>query len=128
MFTVDVVLRIGIGVGNRHLGMRLDDVIGLHERFHVQLPVGRDRFVNMAVHVAVLELPGLDMRHKFRAEILRQRRRGLIHVDEYEPAQALDPGLWQRKLLCVHMRKIPLAGHLIQRAIDIPAPAVEADT
>ena len=93
----------------------------------VQLPVGRQGFVDMAVNVAVFQLPLRDMRHEFGAEIVRQRRRVVIHVDEHEAAPTVRP--WPRAVKTCRrfdMGEIPIADRFLQRAVEVPAPAVEA--
>ena len=70
-------------------------MVSLQERFDRQFPVTWQPLGHVQIDVAVLELPGLDVRHRFPPQIIGQRGCLWVHVDEHETAQTLDPGLRQ---------------------------------
>ena len=81
---------------------------------------------HVQIDVAILELPRVDVRLRFGTEILGERGRIRIHVDEHETAEQLDLRLRQRELLAIDVREVPVADDALVRAVDVPAPAVEA--
>jgi hypothetical protein len=47
VLAIDVVLRVGVAVRDRHLRMRLDHVIGFEERLDRELPIARQPFLDV---------------------------------------------------------------------------------
>ena len=79
----------------------------------------------MEVDVAVLQLPGRQVRQSFGPKVFRKRWGGRIHVDPDEPAEHLDPRFRQAHLAPLYVREVPCFGNILERAIKLPAPPVE---
>ena len=104
--------------------MRRDDMERLHERFLGDLPVARDHLADMHRLPALLRLPAGEVRRQ-HAQVLGERCRVRVHVQEYEATPAFHARLRQREIGIVQVREIPAAGHRIDLAVELPAKAVE---
>src|SRR5262249_49911644 len=81
---------------------------------------------NVQIDVAILELPCIDVRLGRGAQVISERGRLRVHVDEHESSEYLDSRLRQRELLPIHMGEVPLTDDALVGTVDVPAPAVKA--
>src|SRR3546814_5991734 len=79
-----ILLRVGVAVGRRDLRVRLDDVVRLKKRVDRELPVAWQTLGDVQIDVAVFQLPRIDMRLGFLAEIIATRRRSEEHTSELQ--------------------------------------------
>jgi hypothetical protein len=99
-------------------------VVGLHEGLLHGLPVGRQDAGDVGLLVALLERPALEVLGQV-AEEGTERLGVRIHVDENETTPGADLHLGQTELLGNDLREVPLARHLLERAVEVPGVAVE---
>ena len=119
-----VVAAVGVAERFHQRGMGRHHVVALHEGLLAGLPVHRHELGDVCRLVPALE------RHEFEvvgqvAQVVGQRRGIAVGVDEHEPVPGVDQSLGQPVVGHVHIGKVPLAGDLPQRAVELPAPAVE---
>ena len=120
----DVVAAVGVAERFHQRGMGRHHVVALHEGLLAGLPVHRHELGDVRRLVPVLE------RHEFEvvgevAQVVGQWRGVPVGVDEHEAVPDADQGFGQPVVGHVHIGKVPLAGDLPQRAVELPAPAVE---
>ena len=109
----------------RICGMGGDDVHRLHERLLGDLPVAAQHLRHVDLDEAVLERPPGEVVVEL-ADVLRQRRRRRVGVDEHEPAPGRDLHLAQAPVgRILDLREVPRARDVQQRPVDLPAEAVE---
>jgi len=100
------------------------DVERFAERLLGDLPVGLDDLRDVGLHVAVAQVPAVEVGGQLPDELLE----GLsvrIGVDEDEPVPRPDLDFGQVEALIRHVRKVPLGGDVLQAAIEVPGEAVE---
>jgi hypothetical protein len=96
----------------------LVDVIGLEKGFLCRLPVGRQLLLHMQRDPPIRQIPAPGEMLGKRAELVFQRARIGIKVDEDEPAPGLHPHLREAKFLVLHMREIPAARKMRKLALQ----------
>ncbi len=120
----DVVLHVLVAHDVRHLGMDVRRVIGLHESFERDFPVGRQVFAHMGCHVPPGQVPVGEMIGQ-DFEIVGQRGRLRVEVHEHHAIPAFDADLRKAGLLPVDLREFEAARDVLQRAVESPFPAMK---
>ena len=103
--------------------MRADDVVGFHEGFLRNFPVAWQALDHVRGLVALGE--GTREVAVDIAEEMLKRFSVRVRIDEHEAAPVADRDWGKRIFLFGHAREIPVAGHFLELAIEVPRPAVE---
>ncbi|MCY1525441.1 hypothetical protein D9M68_604200 [compost metagenome] len=125
----DVVLGTGVASEGHRVSVGFDHVVSLHEGFQGELPIGVDALADVSEGEMLLRLPGAEVLGQ-HAQRRLQRRCVEIRVDEDEAAPGGHLGLRQGVLVDprLDMGEVPVAGHVVQAAVDIPFPGMERTT
>ena len=104
--------------------MRRDHVVGLHERLLGDLPVAVHHLGDVRLLVSVLQRPTLEMGAEI-TQVILERRRVEIHVDEDEATPRADEHLGQPPFVGLEPGEVPLTWHLLETSVEFPREAVE---
>ena len=104
--------------------MRGVDVERLAERLLGDLPVGRDDLRHVRLHVAVAEVPAIEVGGELPDEVV-ERLGVRVGVDEHEAVPRADLDLGQREALGGDVREVPRGGDVLEAAVEVPGEAVE---
>jgi hypothetical protein len=123
---VDVVLGQRVGGRGQELGVDGHRVVRLDEGFERDLPVARHRPDDVGAEVALPQRPRREVRGEVLEVVVERWRLG-VDVDEHEPAPRPDLGLRQAERRLLDLREVPRRGDLEQAPVEVPAePVVRA--